>query len=106
MRVHSVLCCFLTQLHLPYRSTLPQPMFTVAHSPPSTLSLPSQLQVLLMSVYSLGVVLEDPFDTGAGAAPDTVSLTEFMHTLAYVSGTAGLTVTQPSLRLLVWEASP
>jgi hypothetical protein len=39
-----------------------------------------------MSVYSLGVMLEDPFDTGAGAATDTLSLTEFMHTLAYVSG--------------------
>jgi len=38
-----------------------------------------------MSVYTLGVVLEDPFDTGAQAAPDTLSLTEFMHTLAYVS---------------------
>lgn len=39
-----------------------------------------------MSVYQLGIMLEDPFDTGAQAAPDTLSLTEFMHTLAYVSG--------------------
>lgn len=54
--------------------------------PPSPLSSPLQLQVLLMSVYSLGVMLEDPFDTGAAAATDTLSLTEFMHTLAYVSG--------------------
>jgi hypothetical protein len=37
-----------------------------------------------MSLYSLGTMLEDPFDTGAGAAPDTLSLTEFMHSLAYV----------------------
>lgn len=43
------------------------------------------LQVLLMSVYSLGVMLEDPFDTGAAAATDTLSLTEFMHTLAYLT---------------------
>lgn len=38
-----------------------------------------------MSVYTLGVMLEDPFDTGLTAAPDTLSLTEFMHTAAYVS---------------------
>jgi hypothetical protein len=50
-----------------------------------------------MSLYTLGTMLEDPFDTGAAAAPDTLSLTEFMHTLAYVStiwGSWGLWVAQ------------
>jgi hypothetical protein len=44
-----------------------------------------QLQVLLMSLLSLGLHLEDPFDTGPAAAPDTISLLEFNHTLSYVS---------------------
>lgn len=44
-----------------------------------------QLQVMLMSIYTLATMLEDPFDTGRDAAPDTLSLLEFMHTLAYVS---------------------
>jgi hypothetical protein len=44
-----------------------------------------QLQVLLMSLLSLGLQLEDPFDTGPAAAPDTISLLEFNHTLSYVS---------------------
>jgi hypothetical protein len=49
------------------------------------LLLSPQLQIMLMSLYTLSIMLEDPFDTGAQAAPDTLSMTEFMHTLAYVS---------------------
>jgi hypothetical protein len=41
-----------------------------------------------MSLLSLGLHLEDPFDTGPAAAPDTVSLLEFNHTLSYVSDAA------------------
>ncbi|WIA21710.1 hypothetical protein OEZ85_000876 [Tetradesmus obliquus] len=45
----------------------------------------SILQVLLMSLLSLGLQLEDPFDTGPAAAPDTISLLEFNHTLSYLT---------------------
>ncbi|KAF6253432.1 hypothetical protein COO60DRAFT_421587 [Scenedesmus sp. NREL 46B-D3] len=48
----------------------------------------SILQVLLMSLLSLGLQLEDPFDTGPAAAPDTVSLLEFNHTLSYLTAPA------------------
>jgi hypothetical protein len=47
--------------------------------------LSMQLQVLLMTLYSLALQLEDPFEAGPGSHPDTLSLLEFNHTLSYVS---------------------
>lgn len=39
-----------------------------------------------MTLLTLGLLLEDPFDTaGAMASPDTISLMEFNHVLSYVS---------------------
>jgi hypothetical protein len=52
---------------------------------------------MLMSLYTLGTQLEDPFDTGPDAPPDALSLLEFMHTLAYVSGWASACM-DPCLR--------
>lgn len=42
-----------------------------------------------MSLYTLGASLEDPFDSGPDAPPDTLSLTEAMHTLAYLTAPPG-----------------
>lgn len=47
--------------------------------------LSMQLQVLLMTLYTLALQLEDPFEAGPGAHPDTLCLLEFNHTLSYVS---------------------